>query len=442
MTATEGLARPLSLAKTAADVASGKRALEDHVLDILDRVDALEPSVLALLPEPGRRDRLLSDARRLLAAWPDPQRRPLLFGTMVGVKDIFAVDGFPTRAGSRLPPELFAMPEGPVVRALRGAGALILGKTVTTEFAYFSPGPTRNPRDPRHTPGGSSSGSAAAVAAGFCALATATQTIGSVTRPAAFCGVAGWKPSYERLSRKGVVPFSRSVDHVGLIAADAASLALAAAALAPHWSGRRSSPAAFGRRAPVLLVPNGPYLGQASADGMAAFQRDLDSLAAAGCVIERTDAFPDIEDINTRHRRICAADLAHAHRAWFDAHGDLYAPATRELIEQGRAVDPKQLAKDLAGRRSLRKRLDKTLAASGADAWVSPAAPGPAPAGLESTGSPIMNLPWTHAGVPTVNVPSATAWTALPTGIQLAGRFGRDEELVALAVKLELLLGR
>ena len=163
------------------------------------------------------------------------------------------------------------MPEGPVVRALRNAGALLLGKTVTTEFAYFAPGPTANPWNPAHTPGGSSSGSAAAVAAGFCALATGTQTIGSISRPAAYCGVAGWKPSYERTSREGVVPFSPSVDHVGLFAADPASLALGAAAVVADWrhDDFASAMSNYAGSLPVLAVPEGPYLDQAEQIGRA-----------------------------------------------------------------------------------------------------------------------------------------------------------------------------
>ncbi len=169
----------------------------------LDRVEALfaerEPEVRAFLPEEGRFDRLRREAAALEARWPDPERRPPLFGVLAGVKDIFHVDGFETGGGSRLPPEVLRGPEAASVTTLRAAGALILGKAVSTEFAYFAPGPTRNPWNPEHTPGGSSSGSAAAVGAGLAPLALGTQTIGSIIRPAAFCGAVGYKPSYERI---------------------------------------------------------------------------------------------------------------------------------------------------------------------------------------------------------------------------------------------------
>ncbi len=141
--------------------------------------------------------------------------RPPLFGIPIGIKDIFHVNGFSTHAGSRLPPKQLMGEEAKCVSDLKKAGALILGKTVTTEFAYFEPGPTMNPHNPNHTPGGSSSGSAAAVAAGLCPLALGSQTIGSIIRPASFCGVVGYKPSYDRISRDGVIPVSPSLDHIG-----------------------------------------------------------------------------------------------------------------------------------------------------------------------------------------------------------------------------------
>src|SRR5439155_19212153 len=166
-------------------------------------------------------------------------------------KDIMRVDGLPTTGGSRLPPEALAGPESACVTGLRQAGALILGKTVSTEFAYFGPGPTRNPHNPAHTPGGSSSGSAAGVAAGLCPLALGTQTVGSIIRPAAFCGVVGFKPSHNRISTAGVIPLSVSVDHIGIFAANVAGIALTASVLAQDWRAERSA------RQPVLGVPEG-----------------------------------------------------------------------------------------------------------------------------------------------------------------------------------------
>ena len=193
---------PEILPDLAAALRSGALPLADYLTEIEARVAAREPAVLALMAEPARWERLRAAAAELQARYPDPARRPPLYGVLVGVKDIFHVAGLPTTGGSRLPPQVLAGPEAESVARLTAAGALILGKTVSTEFAYFGPGPTRNPRSPAgtpHTPGGSSSGSAAAVAAGLVPLALGTQTIGSIVRPASFCGVVGFKPTYERV---------------------------------------------------------------------------------------------------------------------------------------------------------------------------------------------------------------------------------------------------
>ncbi|MBI4771596.1 MAG: amidase, partial [Chloroflexi bacterium] len=240
---------PYSLPDLAGALRNGDLPLTTYLAALEAHFSAREPAVLAFLPEPDRFDRLRREAAALLERYPDPDARPPLFGAPVGVKDIFHVAGFPTRAGSRLPPEALAGPEADSVRALKAAGALILGKTVSTEFAYFGPGPTRNPHAPDHTPGGSSSGSAAAVAAGLCPLALGTQTIGSIIRPAAFCGVVGFKPGYERVSRAGVIPLSPSLDHVGVFAAEVAGVALAARVLVGDWRleiGDRGQPVVIG----------------------------------------------------------------------------------------------------------------------------------------------------------------------------------------------------
>ncbi|MBN2875656.1 MAG: amidase, partial [Spirochaetales bacterium] len=287
---------PRALAPLASGLRSGEIDLNSYIEQCLARVDTYEATIQALLPEPGKRERLYSEAKALQARYPDPAARPPLYGVLVGVKDIFAADGFETRAGSALPPELFRMPEGPVVAALRAAGALILGKTVTTEFAYFAPGPTTNPWDSTRTPGGSSSGSAAAVAAGYCSLALGTQTIGSISRPAAYCGIAGWKPSYERTSRTGVVPFSPSLDHVGLLAPDSAGLAIAASIIATaSWDANAylAAAASYAKRRPILAIPEGPFMAQAEASTLEAFESTVSRLGHAGFSIIRVPALAD-----------------------------------------------------------------------------------------------------------------------------------------------------
>src|SRR5258706_8898146 len=264
------------LAATAKALRTNELDLLAYINDICARIDAAEPHIQALLPEPQRRERLLAQAEVLQAHFPDPASRPPLYGIPVGVKDLFNVDGFPTQAGSQLPASLFDGPEAICVRALRQAGALIVGKTVSTEFAYFEPGPTRNPHNPAHTPGGSSSGSAAGVAAGLCPLALGTQTVGSVIRPAAFCGVVGFKPSFGRISTAGVIPLSVTVDHIGLFSANVAGAALAAQALVADWRPEGAP------RLPVVGVPDGPYLAQARAEAQQHFQATLDELRCSG----------------------------------------------------------------------------------------------------------------------------------------------------------------
>ena len=410
------------------------RALADS---ISDGIEALNPEILAFVPEPppGRRARLRLEAAAILERWPEAAARPALFGLGVGVKDIVRVGGLPTRAGSAVPPEVLAGPEAAVVRRLREAGALIAGKTVTAEFAYFEPGATRNPRNRGHTPGGSSSGSAAAVAAGMVPLAIGTQTVGSVIRPAAFCGVAGFKPSYGRIPTDGVLPYSPSVDHVGIFAADASGLALAAAALLDDWTPLEEQTAP-----PTLAVPVGPYLAQATPEALAVLERQVEVLRAAGCTILERPAFADIDAITERHRWIASAEFADEHARRFAEFGALYRPRTAQLVEAGGAITSARRAAGAASRLDLRAWLHRESEEAGFDGWVCPPATGPAPEGLTSTGDPAMNLPWTHAGLPAVTLPAGIASNGLPLGLQLCARFGEDERLLAWAESLEAAL--
>src|SRR5260221_7098975 len=236
---------------------SGELPIANYLDTLEHRFEAVEPSVQAFMPEDGRFARLRAQAEELLRRWPDPDTRPPLFGLPVGIKDIMRVDGLPTTGGSRLPASLFDAPESACVTQLKKAGALIAGKTVSTEFAYFGPGPTHNPHHLAHTPGGSSSGSAAGVAAGLCPLALGTQTVGSIIRPAAFCGVVGFKPSLDRIPKADVIPLSQSLDHIGVFAANVPGVVPVAQALLYSWH----SPDVWAR--PVLGVPDGPYLAQA-----------------------------------------------------------------------------------------------------------------------------------------------------------------------------------
>ncbi len=429
------LARPLPLADTVDALRAGRVDLEAHVEGALARVEETAPDLRAFVPEPGRAARVRAEVAALRARRPDPDAvGPPLFGALLGVKDIIAAGGLPTRAGSALPAEVFAMPEATAVSRLRRAGAIVLGKTVTTEFAYLEAGATANPHDPRRTPGGSSSGSAAAVAAGIVPLALGTQTIGSVLRPAAFCGVVGFKPTYGRVPSDGVLPFSRSIDTVGAFTQDVAGAALAAAALVDGWT-----PAAAPTGRPSLGVPRGPYLEQAQPEGLAAFERALARLDAAGFRVIDVEALADIQAVNERHADLIAAEFADVHRAWFAQWGALYRGGSAGTYDRGRGVSAAARAAGLAGRAELRDALTRRMAAAGIDAWISPAAPGPAPLGLEATGAPRMNLPWTHAGLPAVALPAGTV-EGMPVGVQVVARAGDDERLLAWARDIEAAL--
>ncbi len=430
------LVRPLPLAQTVADLRTGRIDLDAHVEAALARAAETASELRAFVPEPGRVNRVRAEVAALRARSSDARAsgRPPLFGALLGVKDIFAVDGLPTRGGSALPAELFAMPEATAVARLRRAGAIVLGKTVTTEFAYLEAGATANPHDRARTPGGSSSGSAAAVAAGIAPLALGTQTIGSVLRPAAFCGIVGFKPSYGRVPSDGVIPLSRTVDTVGTFTQDVAGAVLAAAALLDDWA---PADARAGR--PTLGVPRGAYLEQAEAEGLAAFERAIDRLRAAGYRVIDVDALADIEAVNVRHADLIAAEFAEVHRDWFAEWGALYRGGTAGLYDRGRRVTASLVAAARTGPAQLRDALTGRMTAAGIDAWIAPAAPGPAPAGLEATGAPRMNLPWTHAGLPAIALP-AGAVEGMPVGVQVIARAGDDERLLAWALELEAAL--
>ncbi|MEX1248751.1 MAG: amidase [Anaerolineales bacterium] len=390
-----------------------------------------EPLIHAFIPEAERFKRLRRESNELARRYPKPEDRPPLYGLLLGVKDIFHVDGFPTQAGSRLPAGELRGKQAESVSLLKAAGILMAGKTVTTEFAYFAPGPTRNPHNTRHTPGGSSSGSAAAVAAGMVDLALGTQTIGSIMRPASYCGIVGFKPSYGRISAEGVIPLARSLDHVGLFAHEMNTIARGAAVLCRDWKPRLSS----GK--PYLAVPDGEYMGRAGGEMGAHFDEAIGRLEAAGYRIRRIDLFHDFADIFERHQLILAAEAAQVHTAWYETYRHLYHEKTAALVEKGLAISSKALQAALNETRRFGLNVSTLMDIHGIDAWLSPAATGAAPRGLVSTGDPVMNLPWTQAGLPTLGLPSGVNAEGLPLGLQLTADYNRDEDLLAWGADME-----
>lgn len=420
-----------SLTELSISLRNNTLSLEDYITQTCQRLDSVDKQVKAFLPEKNRKKRLLAEAEELLEQYPQPSGRPTLFGILIGVKDMFYTDGFSTRAGSQLPVKAFSGQEAAAVTSLKQAGALILGKTHTTEFAYFSPGPTHNPSNLDHTPGGSSSGSAAAVAAGFCPLALGTQTIASIIRPAAYCGIIGFKPTYNRISTAGVIPFSQSVDHVGFFAQDLAGINLAASVLIGDWDTTIRTTSK-----PRIYLPSDAFLVQAEYDSFNRFYEKLDILTDRGYEVTTYPLFKDVNAINRVHRELIAAEFARNHKAWFKEYGELYSEPSQELYKQGAKVSKNALAADLAIMQTYRQSVREIMSREGVDVWISPATTSAAPKGLASTGSPLMSLPWTFTGLPSLTLPVAKATNGMPLGLQVIGGYGRDERLLQYAAEL------
>ncbi len=423
-------------------IRQGKYTASDLLERALKRIDNCESVIRALLSEENREKRLTERVKKLDKKY--RKERALspqsdLYGVPIGVKDIFHVDKLPTRAGSRIDPELLTAEEGGAVKALRKAGALVLGKTVTTEFAYYAPGPTRNPCNPDHTPGGSSSGSAAAVSAGYCPLALGSQTIGSVIRPAAFCGITGFKPSYERISREGMMDFSPSVDHVGFFTRDVSSIRPAAKVLLSDWKPQKDTGDIH--REVKLGIPDTAYLDQAEEEGRHLFHKNIKRLQSTGLEIKELSILENIEEINELHKKLVAREFAVVHRKRYREHGDLFRPESEELLKRGQKVSEEDSKRARKRRLNLRGEISTVIKEKSIDGILSLSAPGPAPEGIDDTGDPVMNLPWTYAGVPVVSIPSAFSEKGLPVGLQIAVPYGEDEKLITLGEKIEKFFG-
>jgi len=411
---------------------TGEVSTDDYISQFESFFEKREPSVLAFIPEKYRFERLRKEAEDLFSRYPNPQNRPPLFGMLIGVKDIFHANGFVTQAGSRLPSDILQGNQAESVTMLRNSGALIMGKTVTTEFAYFTPGPTRNPHNPAYTPGGSSSGSAAAVGAGLCPLALGTQTIGSVIRPAAFCGAVGLKPTYERISREGVIPLSPSLDHIGFFTPDISVARLVAPSLYMDWDDSNHID-----KMPNLGIPSGPYLASVSDYATSCFLTICDSLSESGYELHRIPVMDDFQEIRNRHDVIMSAEAAQVHAGWFEKYENLYSPKFTDLVKRGRKITDDELHNSLKAREEFRDQMIQIMNDNDVDLWICPPTVGPAPKGLNSTGDPVMNLPWTQIGFPSLNIPAGKTDEGLPMGLQVVGKWNGDEELLDWAEGIE-----
>jgi Asp-tRNA(Asn)/Glu-tRNA(Gln) amidotransferase A subunit family amidase len=427
----------LSTREAAAAVRDGRLTSQALVESYLKRIAAREAEVQAwafLDPEHALRQARAADAWR-------KRGRPLgpLHGMPVGVKDIVDTADMPTENGTVLHAGRRPGEDATLVSLLRAAGAVILGKTVTTELAVYGPNQTRNPHHLEHTPGGSSSGSAAAVADGMVPLAIGTQTNGSVIRPAAFCGVYGFKPSHGLIPRTGVLAQSPPLDTVGVIAADLEGLALLAE---PLMAFDAKDPASRPLARPTLLevlraappapprlaFVRSPVWDEASADTKAGFAELVDVL---GERVEAVDLSASFERAIELHRTIMLADLAKSFHREYERGREQLSARLREMIEEGQRV----LAVDYNRALEQVPRLNAALAQllMHYDALLTPAAPGEAPHGLGSTGSPVFCTAWTLCGTPAVTLPLLTGASGLPIGVQLVGEKGDDARLLRTA---------
>lgn len=379
--------------------------------------------------------------------------RGALHGMPVALKDIFDVAGLPTTSGAASFAHRLPERDAPAVSRLRSAGAVILGKTVTTEFAFADPSVTRNPWNPEHTPGGSSSGSAASVAAGMADAALGSQTIGSTIRPAAYCGIVGFKGTYGRITTEGVTPLSWSLDHVGIFArsvADAArvfkaivdaadpetaaSSDLPADAGSPVASARVSAPP---DRPPRFGVPRAWIRSIADPEVQAHLDDVVAVLRSAGARVEDVDLPPSAHRIWADGRLVLAVEAAAYHSGWFAEHGSEYGRKIRELIESGLGVAATAYIHAHETRYAFRRELGLVFAEH--DVLLLPAAPSTAPPLAEgTTGDPVFCAPWTFAGFPAIALPSGVSPRGLPLSTQLVTPAGADTRLLQIAAWCEV----
>ena len=396
----------------------------------VDYIARYEPSVKAFVDETFDSDRVLD------AIVQSDERLPLK-GLLLGVKDIINVDQFPTRCGSVLPARLFNGPQASCATRLFKAGAVMVGKTVTAEFAVSDPGPTRNPRNLNHTPGGSSSGSAAAVAAGFCDIALGTQTSGSVIRPAGYCGTYGYKPSFGRVALDGVLPYSKSMDHIGLFAKDMSTMAATLPILVTDWRNTKDSLV----NKPIIGVPMGSYIDLAMPHVSAQFEMIISAIKQMDAIVKPIILCDDIASHNYTHDLIANAELYQTHKSWIKNYWEIYKPMSRAALEFGQNVSNKILMESLNKARKVQSWMQQLMVEHDIDAWIAPVAPDLAPKGIGSTGDFRMNAIWSFTGLPIFTFPTGTDNQNLPYSVQIVGRFGRDESLLNISRYLHQAIG-
>jgi Asp-tRNA(Asn)/Glu-tRNA(Gln) amidotransferase A subunit family amidase len=357
---------------------------------------------------------------RLADPIPAPVDGPLA-GMPIGIKDVIDTADLATECGSVLHRGRRPSEDAACVALLRRAGAVVVGKTVTTELASFAPGPTRNPHAPGHTPGGSSSGSAAAVAAGMVPAALGTQTAGSVIRPASFCGVVGYAATHGELPMRGVNPLAPGLDTLGVFARSVADAALVRSVLV-GGGARVDVP-----RAPRLALWLAPDLEEPM---RAALLAAADSLQSAGAELVRPGLGPAVAELTALHLTVMAYEIART-LAWEDDRREQLNDHLVAHIDAGLAIGVDEIHAARARAEELRGVVDSLL--DGCDAVLAAAACGPAPEGLASTGNPAQSRPWQVLGLPAVALPAGRSDAGLPLGVQLVGRRWTDDALLGFA---------
>lgn len=411
---------------------------ETTSLELVDRALAryreTEPRIHAfawLDAERARRLARASDERRRSGA---PVGR--LEGIAIGVKDIFDTAGIRTEHGSRAFAGRVPDADAAAVRAARAAGAIVLGKTITAELAYLTPGPTRNPWDITRTPGGSSMGSAAAVAAGIVPIAIGSQTNGSTIRPAAFCGVVGFKPTRGRISLEGALEFSRTLDHAGVFATNVRSAALFAAILA---GDRERAPRVDHRRVPRFAALRTTEWDHATGPMRTRFQEDVDALADAGGPIEWPDPPTLLEETQRIIRIVMLYEGARAVLPLVAGREHLVSAYARQQLGEGAQIDDATYRRAMAEREGLIEEIAAWAAPY--DAILTPPTTGEAPS-AESTGDPRFCSRWSLTGAPAITIPTGVGPHGLPLGLQLVGAPGTDDAVIEAAMWAEERLAR
>lgn len=401
----------------------------DIVNACLEQVDAWESKVHAWVVLD--RDGAMAQARALDEELRSGNDRGPLHGIPMGIKDIIDVEGLPTACGAKRWANRIAEKDAEVVARLRSAGAVIMGKTVTTPYAWIDPPPTRNPWNLDRTPGGSSSGSAAAVACGMCYAAIGTQTGGSITRPASFCGVAGMKPSSITVSTSGVLPFARSLDHVGPLARSVSDLRSVYWAIHKSWAFKKRPEGDDSTRIspPQLVRLRGFFDRRVDPAARPVFGAALEALAGQGVPIADADDPVDFDEVIRDHRRIMSAEAANVHSAWLDEFPEEYPARIRELVLEGRSILALDYLRARNGQKAAMASVRESIVEAGAATLVTPATVGTA-ADLSTTGDPSFNSPWSFTRLPTVSFPVGLSEDRMPLAIQFVGLSHGDIDLL------------